>query len=284
MKAVSGIGFTCYIDIHANSTTIAGDYTLEPNALLPSEIDVAQLGGVSVAFGGFSDSTDCNGFLGFIVEVLVGLFIGDVQDLMQPAFENYLDAVDAAGNTPIAGAIETALAGIEIAGPIGGPLGVDLEVPMFSVSEDPGGLTIGSDSRVTALAPDPLAADPDASFRQPESFPSFGPTAPNGLPYHMAMSVSTSAFNQLLRAEVESGLLRMSFTEFDFGTGLQPITAGLLSLLVPEFGFLEPDKLLQIELAPTVRSSSPPTPVRRASSPASRSRTCWSAYSTQRAK
>ncbi len=250
VRAVTGIGFTCYIDIHANTTDIFGDYTLAPDALVPSEIDVAQLGGTSVVFGGFSDSTDCDGFLGFIVEALVGLFVGDVQDLMQPALEDFLDTPDAEGNTPIAGAIETALAGIEIAGQIGGPLGVDLEMPLFAVDEDTGGITFGSDSRVTALAPDPAAPDPTASHVVVETFPTFGPTAPNGLPYHMAMSVSSTAFNQLLRAEIESGLLRLSFTEFDLGGGLLPITAGLLAALVPEFAYLEPDEALQIELAP----------------------------------
>ncbi len=250
VRAVTGIGFTCYIDIHANTTDIYGDYTLSPDAVDPSEIDVDQLGGVAVAFGGFSDSTDCDGFLGFIVEALVSLFVGDVQDLMEPAFEDFLNTPDALGNTPIAGAIETALAGIEIAGQIGGPLGVDLELPLFAVDEDTGGITFGSDSRVTALAPDPEAPDPTASHLVAETFPSFGPSAPNGLPYHVAMSVSSTAFNQLLRAEIESGLLRMTFTEFDFGGGLQPITAGLLAALVPEFGFLEPDEALQIELVP----------------------------------
>lgn len=250
VKSVSGIGFTCYIDIHANITDIYGDYTLAPNAVDPREIDVAQLGGVNVAFGGFTDDTNCDGFLGFVVEALVGLFIGDVQDLMEPALEGFLETPDVLGNTPIAGAIETALAGIEIAGQIGGPLGVDLELPMFTVDEDTGGITIGSDSRVTALAPDPDAADPTASHRIAETFPTFGPTAPNGQPYHMAMCVSATAFNQLLRAEIESGLLRMSLTEFDFGSGLQPITAGVLALVVPEFAFLEPDAVLQIALRP----------------------------------
>ncbi len=250
VNAVTGIGFTCFIDIGANTTDIFGDYGLSPDALAPSEIDVTQLGGTSVSFGGFSDSTDCNGFLGFIVEALVNLFVGDVQDLMQPALEDFLDTPDAEGNTPIAGAIETALAGIEIAGQVGGPLGVDLELPLFTVDEDTGGITFGSDSRVTALAPDPAAPDPAASHVVLESFPTFGPTAPNGLPYHVAMSVSSTAFNQLLRAEIESGLLAMRFTEFDLGTGLLPITAGLLSALVPEFAFLEPDEPLQLELAP----------------------------------
>lgn len=250
VKSVSGVGFTCYIDIHANTTDVFGDYTLSPDAVDPSEIDVDQLGGVAVAFGGFSDSTDCNGFLGFIVEALVSLFVGDVQGLMRPALQDFLNTPDGFGNTPIAGAIEAALVGIEIAGPIGGPLGVDLEMPLFAVDEDTGGITFGSDSRVTALNPDPEAADPTASHRVAESFPTFGATAPNGLPYHMAMSVSSTAFNQLLRAEVENGLLRMGFTEFDFGTGLQPITAGLLSAIVPEFAFLEPDEALQIQLLP----------------------------------
>ena len=250
--AVTGIGFTCHIDVNASTTLILGDYTLEPSAIDPEKVDVAQQGGVAVQFGNFSDSTDCDGFFGFIVEAFIGLVISDLQnDFVRPGLEDFLNTPDAFGNTPVAGSIESALAAVEIAGPIGAAFGVDLEAPLFTILEDPEGVTLGSDARVTSTVPDPTAPDLTASYDVSQVFPSFGTTAPNGLPYEMAVCISASAFNQLLSAEVESGLLISTITEFDFGFGPQPITGSLLALLLPPFAALEPGELLQFNIRPT---------------------------------
>ena len=249
--AVTGIGFTCHIDVNAATTLILGDYSLSPLAADPEQVDVAQIGGVAVQFGSFSDSTDCDGFFGFIVEAFIGLVISDLQnDFVKPGLEDFLNTPDLAGNTPVAGAIESALAAVEIAGPIGTAFGVDLEAPLFTVLEDPGGVTLGSDARITSTLPEPSAPDLAASYDVPQSFPSFGALAPNGLAYELAVSISTSTFNQLLRAEVEGGLLASTITEFDFGLGLQPITAGLLAILLPPFAALDPTELLQFDIRP----------------------------------
>lgn len=251
--AVTGIGFTCYIDLDSATTSIPGDYALDPDAVDPSDVDVTQLGNVSVSFGGFSDSTDCDGFLGFIVEAFIGLVIGDLQnDFVKPGIEGFLNAVDAEGNTPIASGIEVALEGIEISGPIGEALGVSLETPLFDVLEDVDGVTLASDARILATMPDPMAIDLTASFHVDQPFPTFGTLAPNGMPYELAMCISASAFNQLLKAEVESGLLITTISEFDFGGGPVPITAGLLAALLPAFGVLDPAEVLQIDIYPNL--------------------------------
>jgi hypothetical protein len=253
VNAVTGIGFTCYIDVTASTTTILGDYALDPDAVDPSSVDVSQLGGVGVSFSSFNDSTDCDGFLGFIVEAFIGLVIGDLQnDFVKPGLEGFLNTVDGEGNTPIASAIETALDGIEIAGPIGAALGVNLETPLFDIFEDTGGVTLGSDARVTASSPDPSAVDLTASYHVDQAFPTFGPLAPNGQPFELGICISASAFNQLLKAEVESGLLMTTITEFDFGQGPVPITAGLLATLLPAFAILDPADLLQMDIRPTM--------------------------------
>ena len=49
--AVTGIGFTCHVNISATTTQIQGDYTLEPLAASPENVDVQQLGGANVVFG-----------------------------------------------------------------------------------------------------------------------------------------------------------------------------------------------------------------------------------------
>jgi hypothetical protein len=251
--AVTGVGFSCTIDITAATTAIAGDYGLDPDAVDPSVVDVTQLGNVAVSFGAFNDSTDCGGFLGFIVEFFIGLVIADLQnDFVKPGIENFLNTVDVDGNTPLAAAIETALAGIEIAGPIGEALGVSLETPLFDVAEDVDGITFGNDARITASMPAPLAPDLLASYHVDQAFPTFGTLAPNGLPYELGMCISASAFNQLLKAEIESGLLFTTISEFDFGSGPVPITGALLAFLLPAFGVLDPAEVLQVDVVPTL--------------------------------
>ncbi|MDE0887340.1 MAG: hypothetical protein OSB70_17595 [Myxococcota bacterium] len=251
--AVTGIGFTCHIDINAATTLILGDYALSPLASNPEKVDVAQVGGVAVQFGNFSDSTNCDGFLGFIVEAFIGLVISDLKnDFVKPGLEDFLNTPDVAGNTPVAGSIESALEAVEIAGPIGTAFGVDLQAPLFTVIEDINGITLGSDARVITTMPDPTAPDLTASYDITLAFPNFGTTAPNGLIYELAVAISPSTFNQLLRAEVESGLLVSTITEFDLGFGPQPITGQLLALLLPPFAALHPAQLLQFDIRPTM--------------------------------
>jgi hypothetical protein len=251
--AVTGIGFTCHIDINAATTLILGDYGLDPLASNPEEVDVTQLGGVTVQFGNFSDSTNCDGFLGFIVEAFVGLLISDLKnDFVRPGLENFLNTPDIAGNTPVAGSIESALQAVEIAGAIGAAFGVQLDAPLFAVLEDSNGITLGSDARVTATLPDPEAPDLVASYDIAQAFPSFGALAPNGLAYELGVFISASAFNQLLREEVKSGLLRSTVIEFDFGFGPQAITGALLSLILPPFSVLHPAQGLQFDIRPTM--------------------------------
>ena len=50
--------------------------------------------------------------------------------------------------------------------------------------------------------------------------------------------------------EIESGLLITTISEFDFGSGPLPITAGLLATLLPSFAVLDPGEVLQVEIRP----------------------------------
>jgi len=252
VNSVTGISFSCTIDITSNVVNIFGDYGLSPLVSAPTQIDVDQIGSNDVVLGGFNDSTNCAGFLGGIVELLIDLFIGDIQDLFEPALEDFLNAEDGNGNTPIAGAIETALAGIEIAGPIGDGLGVVLDTPMNAVTEDTVGITFRIDASATASTPDPEAPDLIASFDVAETFPTFGANTPGGLPYGIGITLSTSSFNQLLRAQIESGLLRSELAAIDLGTGPIPLTAGLLSAFFPELAILPPATPLAVRLAPSI--------------------------------
>lgn len=252
VNSVSGISFSCTIDITSSVVNIFGDYGLSPQAGQPTQIDVDQIGVNDVVLGGFNDSTNCAGFLGGVVELLIDLFIGDIQGLFEGSLESFLNTEDGNGNTPIAGAIETALEGIEIAGPIGDGLGVVLDTPMTAALEDPVGITFKINAAATASTPDPNAPNLTASYDVPETFPTFGANSPHGLPYGLAITLSTSAFNQLLRAQIESGLLRSELTAIDLGTGPIPLTAGLLSGFFPELSSVPPATPLAVRLAPTI--------------------------------
>jgi hypothetical protein len=251
---VSGIAPSCGLRIDSASTRIDGDYALRPFAADRSYVDVSQSGLVDVAFSGFSH-TFTSGICDFpLLGDLIGLIVGgSIRPAVESGFRNFLNAVDANGNTPVAGAIETALAGIHIAGPIGQAIGVNLEAPLYDVYEDANGITLDADARVTASAPHPDAVDLAGSYHVSEPFPTFGGATPAGaLPYDLALAISSSAFNQLLKAETESGLLLTSITQLDLGNGPEPLTAGLLGQFVPAFRVLDPSQPARIDLIPTL--------------------------------
>ncbi|MGH0035571.1 MAG: hypothetical protein ACQGVK_11155 [Myxococcota bacterium] len=261
----SGLAPSCGLRLTANSVSITGDYTLEPDAVEPSNIDVNLIGSPGVSFSNFNDEFT-SGLCDFpLIGDLIQLIIGDIQPTVTSGLVSFLADPDGGGplDAPIAEGIETALAGISIAGPIGESLGVDLETPLFKVEEDVDGITLGTDGRVMAnvgTGPGECDAPPEApdllaSLSVPEPFPVFGPTTPiGGLPYGMGICISTAAFNQLLKAEVECGLLQVSLNEIDLGlgAGLQPITAGLLALFIPELGNIDPSTPLVVEMRPTL--------------------------------
>jgi hypothetical protein len=82
--------------------------------------------------GGFSDSTDCDGFVGFIIEALIGLFVGDIETLLTSALQTSMDTVDGNGNTPIAAAVENAYVVPSV--PALSPMGLGLLAALLSLA------------------------------------------------------------------------------------------------------------------------------------------------------
>ncbi len=249
-----GILGSCTLEISTTNAVISGTYDLAPLASDPSFADVNLVSAIGVSLGGFNSqfvSGACNDpLIGDIVNLIMGQ--NEIQDLVEDGFESSLGDPDGGGplDSPLAAAIEQALAGISIAGPVGDALVADVDAPISSISEDADGLTIVADMAITATAPAPGAPDLPASYEIAETFPTFGSTTPvGGLPYGMAFALSSSGLNQLLKAQIENGLLQESLTEF-FG---QPITAGLLTLLfLPELSIVAPGEAITIEIRPTL--------------------------------
>jgi hypothetical protein len=258
----SGIAPDCGLRLTAANTQILGDYALSPDTVDPSNVDVNQIGSPNVSFTGFNQDFTY-GLCDFpLIGDLIQLIVGNVEPTVVAGFEDALDDPDGAGpaDAAVADAIEVALANISISGPIGEALQVNFESPLFAVTEDTAGVTLGSDARITsAIGTGPGQCSPPfgtpdltASYHVAEAFPTFGATSPGGFPYHLSVAISTSAFNQLLKAQIECGLLRTSLTEIDIGTGPQPVTAGLLLLFLPTLSGFDPATPMRIDLKPTL--------------------------------
>ncbi|MFP6608134.1 MAG: hypothetical protein VCC19_16305, partial [Myxococcota bacterium] len=198
----SGLAPSCGLDISAATTDILGDYTLDPDAVDATFVDVNQLPGVAIVFANFTYQFTSGLCDVPIIGDIIQLFLPDIEALFAQGFLDFLQDPDGNGplDAPIAAAIQVVLEGIEISGPIGQGLGVTLDTPIFDIPEDDGGLTIGTDTSVTASvgsgpgqcnAP---ASAPDllASLHVPDPFPSFLATTPGGLPYELGIGISTS--------------------------------------------------------------------------------------------
>jgi cysteine-rich repeat protein len=254
----SGLVPSCDIDITANAAFFNGDYGLEPHPSDPTRLDVNQLGGQQVSFTGFDVS------YGDICDVpiigdIIQAFMPDVQALAINGIANFLADPDGAGplDSPTADAIEQALAGIQITGPISEGLGMNLDAPLFEVSEDDVGITLGCDSRFTTeigtgpgqCVPPPGAPNLTRSYATNTTFPLFGGTTPEQhLPFDLSISISSEGFNQLLKAQTECGLLVTSIDEL---SGI-PLNALLLSALLPEFAIYPPSTPFRIDVQPTL--------------------------------
>ena len=216
-------------------TTIAADYTLEPDPGDPNVIDVNQSpGSLSVNLGGFNQTANCGG-IGF-VSAMIDLVAGNLSGTLESALVDTLDDPDGSGpqDAFVAQAIEDALAAIELTGPLGDGFGVDLQTPLFAIPEDTSGITLASGSIITPQNPDPGSPQFARTLELPTVFPfaQLGGTVPGtGTSYDLGIALSDSAFNQILAAMISSGLLSLELTEIPDLTGgggaPQPLTAGL---------------------------------------------------------
>lgn len=241
VRDLVALNITCGLEISASGATITGDYAMEPKTGEPSKVDVRQVGGVSVALGGFQShfiSGTCTApVIGDIIQLLVSPSM--IEGMVKSGFESNLADPDGTGpaDSPIAAAIETALAGVSVAGPIGQAIGVDFDADFSAITEDADGITFAAGAAITNPAPATGAPDLPASYTVTEPFPTFGLLAPvSDKPYGLALGISTSAFNQLLKAQVEGGLLSADLTSFELEDGgVIPLTAGILGMFIPEF-------------------------------------------------
>jgi cysteine-rich repeat protein len=263
----SGLVPNCGLRMTASALQLTGNYSLEPKAGDPSNIDVNLITPISPSFSGFNTTFTSGLCDAPIIGDIIQALLPDVQQLAVDGIGGFVDDPDGAGplDSPIADGIEDALAGINITGPVGEGVGLMLESPLFTVAEDNAGITLGSDSRFTvSVGGGPGQCIPPAgapnftrSYSTNDPFPSFGANTPvGGNPYGLGICISAAGFNQLMRGQVECGLMISALDEIDLdGSGPLPplaLDSTVLSALVPEFGQLPAGTPLQIRIRPTL--------------------------------
>jgi hypothetical protein len=185
------------------------------------------------------------------IEQIVGLFLPDVKELMRTKLTTILGDPDGAGpvDSPVADAVEAALAQLNIAGDIGTALGLQLDSTLQSADEDPNGIGLRATASFTSSGVAPEAPDLPGSVGFPgESLGALPTTTPGGLPFDVAVGASATGFNQLLAGETERGLLNVDVTSLN---GV-PLTLKGLYDLVGLGGLVTQDHPLAISLRPEV--------------------------------
>jgi hypothetical protein len=178
----------------------------------------------------------------------------DFASRFREALEEFLqdpDGEEGPLDAPVAAAMQAGLSDLGFAAVLGESFGIVFETSYFSIAEDADGVTFGSNALATA--PPPAITGFPASYRVDESFPTLTATTPvEGSAYDVGLCVSTTSLNQMIKAVTESGALSLNLTELDLGSGPVPITAGTLSLIIPEAATLDPNLPLTLRFRSTV--------------------------------
>lgn len=254
----------CKLELQIPTITIGANFDLKPDAAQRDKVDVNLIGSPNVQLQGtsyefISGICDPSTFLiGSIINSLAG---SQITGSITSGFNSQLGDPDGSGpaDSPIAEAIETALAEISIAGPVGDAVKAQLNAPFTRIDETTTGLDFRADADFVASIGDgpnqcqPPAGAPDltSSFDVPGVYPTLGGTSPGGQPYGLGLVISTSAFNQLLSAMTECGILNQDIHELDLGGVTVPITRELLMGLIPAMSGLQPGADVFIRVTPS---------------------------------
>jgi hypothetical protein len=248
---VFGIPTPCTMEVTADTIGIDGRYTLRPDPADPEFLDVNLVGTSPTVTTTGVDHDFTGGICSIpVIEQIVSAVLPDVQTLMQENLTEILGDPDGAGaaDSPVADAIEEALANVHIAGPIGDALGLTLESTLETVNNDASGLGFQATASFTADSVVPGAPDLTHTVSWGDALGPIGVTTPTGSGFDVAVGASASAFNQLLAGETEKGLLNVDVTELDG----EPLTLESMLDLIGAGGLVTTDYPLVVELRPEV--------------------------------
>lgn len=239
------ISTTCYLEVRVPESLIDATFSLSPLAADPSKVDVNLLGTPTVStpvvtHQFMSGQCDPNSALGPLINAVAG---SSIQSTVNSAF---VSALSNQGDvkSPLATAIQDALGGVSIAGPVGDAVQSTLDAPFTQINTDSSGIDFRSNARFTTNIGTeanqcplvPGAPTLPATYDVPGDYPTLGATSPDGHDYGLALTVSASAFNQLLGSMTECGSLNSAIDQIAVGDQTLPVNSTILSLLVPAFG------------------------------------------------
>ena len=243
------ISGACKLELNVPTTSIGATFDFQPDAAAPSKVDVNLVGAPTVATEGVAYqfiSGVCDPstpLLGSIIDSQAG---SAIEGTITSGFSTQLADPDGAGpaDSPIADAIETALAQISIAGSVGDAVKATLNAPFTEITESGSAIDFRADADFASsfgtgpnqCVQPPHAPDFTSSFDVEGAYPTLGGTSPGGDPYGLGLVISSSAFNQLLSVMTECGLLNQDLTEIPLGGATLPVNSSVLAALVPEFG------------------------------------------------
>lgn len=247
---ILGIPSNCALEVDAATVTIDGNYALSP-AADPHNLDVNLVGASPVVTANGVDHDFTSGVCSIpVIEQIVGLLLPDVEALLETNLTTLLGDSDGAGplDSPVADAVEAALAQVNIAGPIGDSLGLSLDSTITAADEDTNGLSLRSTALFSAAGVVPEAPDLTGSVGFGDTLDAIGSTSPSGAPFDVAVGSSVTGFNQLLAGETERGLLNVDITELNG----QPVTLKTLFDAIGAGGLITDNRPVIIRLRPEV--------------------------------
>lgn len=258
LKALESVGspVDCQATASLASMSIRGGFELSPLASDPALVDVLQSPAVPllVSQGGVDISIESCKFdlLTWAVDLVAPAFTSMVQDGM----ESYLNTnIPGTNDTPIAAAIQNAMATIKVARTVGQAMDASVDGIFTQVDETDGDALLLADTDfVPACTPVDRAPTLDRTLA-PDFEPSPMPmrTPMGGAAHHVGLAISPAGFNQILRTMTECGLLVADLTDLPSDKGSPtPISTGLIGLLAPGLS----DKYgsaaaMHVELSPT---------------------------------
>ena len=218
----------CDIDIgieHCDLTVTASSVSATIQADLVGQL-AANLTGTQITFSGLNANLS-GGLFCEIGDLLIG-------------FENAIrDGVNDAAQDALPAAVNDALGGINISGPIGSALNVIIDGSFTSIPEDSNGVTFVLDSNVIPLAP--VADAPSITQTvapvsvSPPVLDRFVPGT--STPYDLGFCLSDGFVNRALAAFMLQGQFSLSLDEVPLGGSTVPLTTALLSALLGDASY-----------------------------------------------
>lgn len=207
---------------NASNVTITAQGNLEGVFVGPEQQLGITINNTGVIYTGASGDLSGGFFCDFI-----GAFFADVEG-------DFEDALTEAFTDELPPAINEALGGINISGPIGSALDVDIDALYTSVPEDGQGVTFILSSNVTALDPVPDAPNITHTLLPASAGnPVLGPTIPStSTSYDLGFCLSDGFINRAMSAFMLQGMFNQSLTSVVLNNATIPLDTGIVGVIM----------------------------------------------------